>query len=101
MKKAEKDYRIWENKNFIVESVINLSLWDEILINDFHKKLNKMLNEIYERLDLVYNNSKTLISISFSGDKKITELNSYFRKKNQLQMYYLFHLTINSIIHYF
>ena len=39
MKKAEKDYRIWENKNFIVESVINLSLWDEILINDFHKKL--------------------------------------------------------------
>ena len=81
MKKAEKDYRIWENENFIVESVINLSLWDEILINDFHKKLNKMLNEIYERLDLVYNNSKTLISISFSGDKKITELNSYFRKK--------------------
>ena len=81
MKKTEKDYRIWENKNFIVESVINLSLWDEILINDFHKKLNKMLNEIYERLDLVYYNSKTLISISFSGDKKITELNSYFRKK--------------------
>ena len=81
MKKAEKDYRIWENKNFIVESAINLSLWDEILINDFHKKLNKMLNEIYERLDLVYNNSKTLISISFSGDTKITELNSYFRKK--------------------
>ena len=81
MKKAEKDYRIWENENFIVESVINLSLWDEILINDFHKKLNKMLNEIYERLDLVYNNSKTLISISFSDDKKITELNGYFRKK--------------------
>ena len=81
MKEAEKDYRIWENKNFIVESVVNLSLWDEILINDFHKKLNKVLNEIYERLDLVYNNSKTLISISFSGDKKITELNSCFRKK--------------------
>ena len=45
------------------------------------KKLNKVLTEIYERLDLVYNNSKTLISISFSGDKKITELNSCFRKK--------------------
>ena len=55
MKKAEKDYRIWENKNFIVESVVNISLWDEILINKFHKKLNKMLTEIYERLDLVYN----------------------------------------------
>ena len=81
MKEAEKDYRIWKNKNFIVESVVNLSLWDEILINDFHKKLNKVLNEIYEQLGLIYNNSKTLISIYFSGDKKIMELNSCFRKK--------------------
>ena len=81
MKESEKDYRIWESKYFIVESTVNSSLWDEILISDFYKKLNKILNEIYERLDLVYNNSKTLISISFSGDKKVTELNSYFRKK--------------------
>ena len=64
MKEAEKDYRIWENKNFIVEFTINLSLWDEILITDFYKKLNKVLNEIYEQLNLDYNNSKTLISIS-------------------------------------
>ena len=81
MKEAEKDYRIWKNKNFIIESTINLSLWDEILINDFYKRLNKVLNEIYKQLGLVYGNSKTLISISFSGDKKIIELNSYFRKK--------------------
>lgn len=81
MKEADKDYRKWENKNFIVEFNINLSLWDEILITDFYKNLNKVLNEIYEQLDLDYNNSKTLISISFSDDKKITELNSFFRKK--------------------
>ena len=80
MKEAEKHYRIWKNNNFIVESMVNLSLWDEILINDFHKKLNKVLNEIYKQLGLVCNNSKTLISISFSGDKKIMELNSCFRK---------------------
>ena len=80
MKEAEQDYRIWNNKNFVVESTITLSLWDEILINNFHEKLNKILNEIYEQIGYVYNNSKTLISISFSGDKKIMELNSCFRK---------------------
>ena len=82
MKEAEQDYRIWKNKNFVVESTITLSLWDEILINGFHEKLNKILNEIYEQIGFVYNNSKTLISISFSSDKKIMELNSCFRKKN-------------------
>ena len=81
MKEVEQDYRIWKNKNFVVESTITLSLWDEILINGFHEKLNKILNEIYEQIGFVYNNSKTLISIYFSGDKKIMELNSCFRKK--------------------
>ncbi len=81
MKESEKDYRIWESKYFIVESTVNSSLWDEILISDFYKKLNKVLNEIYEQVGLDYNNLKTLISISFSGDKKIMELNSCFRKK--------------------
>ena len=57
-----------------------MTLWDEILINSFHKKLNKILNKIYEQIGFVCNNSKTLISISFSGDKKIMELNSFFRK---------------------
>ena len=71
MNVAEKDYRIWKNKNFVIESTITVKLWDEILINDFHDKLNKILDEIYERIDLFSNNSKTLISISFSGDKKL------------------------------
>ena len=81
MNVAEQDYRIWKNENFVIESTITLSLWDEILINDFHKKLNEVLDEIYERIGLNSNNSKTLISISFSCDKKIMELNSCFRKK--------------------
>ena len=80
MSLAEKDYRIWKNKNFVIESTITVKLWDEILINDFHEKLNKILDEIYQRIDLFSNNSKTLISIFFSGDKKIMELNSCFRK---------------------
>ena len=82
MNEAEKDYRIWKNENFVIESIITLSLWDEILINDFHDKLNKILDEIYERTDFISNELKTLISISFSEDKKVMELNNSFRKKN-------------------
>ena len=80
MNVTEQDYRIWKNENFVIESTITLSLWDEILINDFHEKLNKVFDEICERIDLISNNSKTLISISFSDDKKIMELNNCFRK---------------------
>ena len=82
MKEDGQDYRIWENKNFVIESSINLSLWDEVLINHFYEKLNRVLNEIYQRIDLFSNNSKTIISISFSGDQKVKELNNCFRKKN-------------------
>ena len=78
---AEQDYRIWKNEKFVIESIITLSLWDKILINDFHEKLNKVLDEIYERIGVIPNNSKTLISIFFSGDKKVKELNNSFRKK--------------------
>ena len=80
MNEAGQDYKIWNYENFVVESTITQSLWDEILINDFHEKLNKVLDEIYDQTGLISNNSKTLISISFSGDKKVMELNSCFRK---------------------
>ena len=81
MNSDEHDYRIWENENFVIESSITVSLWDEIHINEFHEKLNKILNEMYERIGLISNNSKTLISICFAGDKKVMELNNNFRNK--------------------
>ena len=40
MNLAEKDYRIWKNKNFIIESSITVSSWDEIIINNFLPRLN-------------------------------------------------------------
>ena len=61
MNETEKDYRIWQNENFVIESTITLSLWDEKLINDFYEKLNKVLDEIYERTASISDNSKTLI----------------------------------------
>ena len=63
MNVTEQDYRIWKNENFVIESTITLSLWDKILINDFHEKLDQVLDEIYERIGLISNGSKTLIPI--------------------------------------
>ena len=78
----EVDYRIWKNDNFIIESTIIASLWNLEVINNFHKNLNKVLNEIYIKSDASFSNSKKLISLSFSEDKKIIELNNSFRKIN-------------------
>ena len=83
MNKAEKDYRIWKNENFIIESKIKLPIWNETLINDFYEKLNMVLSEIYERTDLNSNELKSLISISFSDDEKVLKLNNCFRKRKK------------------
>ncbi len=76
----EVDYRIWKNDNFIIESTIVVSLWNQEVINDFHKNLSKVVQEIDKKPNLTFSNSKKLISLLFSGDKKIIELNSSFRK---------------------
>ena len=65
-----------------VEAIIDESLWDKQLINDFQKNLNKILSEIYKKSDLIKTNKKNYVSVSFSGDKKIIELNKRFRKIN-------------------
>ena len=43
MKIAEVDFRISKNDKFIVESSITKSLWDEKLINNFHKNIIKII----------------------------------------------------------
>ena len=75
-------HKIWNNSNLIVEAIIDESLWDKQLINDLQKSLHKISNEIYKSSDLINTNKKNSISVLFTGDKKIIELNSRFRKIN-------------------
>ena len=82
MNVAEQDYRIWKNDNFVVESSITVPLWNKELINDFHNDLSKVLYNIYEKSNLNSSNSKNFISLCFSGDEKIIELNNSFKKIN-------------------
>ena len=81
--RKEKDsHKIWKNDMLSVEAIIDESLWDKQLINDFQKNLNKILSEIYKKSDLINTNKKHSVSILFSGDVKIIELNSRYRSIN-------------------
>jgi len=75
-------YKIWKNSILSVEAIIDESLWDRQLIIDFQKTLNKISNEIYKNSDLINTNKINSVSVLFAGDKKITELNSRYRKTN-------------------
>ena len=77
---TEKDYRIWENDEFSVECSIDLSLWHSNIINNFQENLNQILEEVYKKSDVNLSKSMKSISLYFSGDKKIIELNYYYRK---------------------
>ncbi len=75
-------HMIWKNEIFTIESIIDKTLWDRQLINNFQKNLSQILNEIYKCSYSINANKKIYVSLSFAGDKKITELNDIYRKKN-------------------
>ena len=82
IQKEKDSHKIWKNNILSVEAIIDESLWDKKLINDFQKNLNQILSEIYKKSDLINTNKKNYVSVSFAGDKKIIELNKRFRKIN-------------------
>ena len=70
--RKEKDsHKIWKNDMLSIEAIIDVSLWDKQLINDFQKHLNQISNEIYKKSGLINTNKKNYVSVSFAGDKKI------------------------------
>ncbi len=79
---AEADYRILKNNEFIIESSITASLWDEKLINNFHENLSKVLKEIYKKSNSTFSGTKKSISLCFAGDQQIIELNKSYRNTN-------------------
>ena len=83
MTQIKKDrHKIWKNGILCVEAIIDETLWDKQLIIDFKKTLNKISNEIYKNSGLMNTNKMNSVSVLFAGDKKITELNNRFRKRN-------------------
>ena len=75
-------YMQWKNEMFNVESIIDETLWNKQLIENFQKKLDQIFNEINKISNLIKGYKKISVSISFAGDQKIIKLNHLYRQKN-------------------
>ena len=81
MNKLIQDYyKIWKNDTYTIEANIVRSLWDDRFIKSFENRLNKIILEIFENSKNILIENNILISILFTGDKKVAELNKYYRK---------------------
>jgi hypothetical protein len=78
MNKLNQDYyKIWKNDCYTIEANIVRSLWDDRFIKSFENRLNKIILEIFENSKNILVENNILISILFTGDKKVAELNNY------------------------
>lgn len=82
-KELVNSYKIWNDSFYTIEANIDTDLWCQDLVNSFEKKINKILKEFPNEIINITPEDKILISIMFSGDKKVMELNSQFRKINK------------------
>ena len=80
---VEDYYIIWENDFYTIEATIVRSLWEDRVIKSFEKKLKKTLLQIFQSSKAVLLKNNILISILFSGDKKVAELNKFYRNTNR------------------
>ena len=82
-KELANTYKIWNDSFYTIEANIDTDLWCRDLVNSFEKKINKIFKEFPDEIINITPEDKILISIMFSGDKKVMELNSQFRKINK------------------
>jgi len=82
MPRIKKKYKVWDTESYFIEAIIENLWWENIISEYFEQKLMLIVNEI-----IVNTNNENIlnffsISILFTGDKKITQLNKKFKKIN-------------------
>ena len=80
---VEDYYKIWENESYTLEATIVKSLWEDRVIKSFEKKIKKTLQQIFDSSKFRFSKNNILLSILFSGDKQVAELNKYYRSINE------------------
>jgi probable rRNA maturation factor len=78
----KKKYKIWETEYYFIEAVLENIWWENIINKFFEQKLKLIVEQIIKNNKVLGFKNKFSISILFTGDKKINQLNKKFRKIN-------------------
>ena len=78
----KKIYKIWETEYYFIEAVLENIWWENIINKSFEKKIKLIVEQIIKNNKVLGFKNKFSISILFTGDKKINQLNKKFRKIN-------------------
>ena len=82
MPQIKKKYKVWDTESYFIEAIIENLWWENIISEYFEQKLALIVNEIIVNTNNENILKKFSISILFTGDKKITQLNKKFKKIN-------------------
>ena len=80
MPTIKKKYKVWDTENYFIEAIIENLWWENIINEFFEQKITLIVNQIIENTKNKNLRNKISISILFTGDKKITQLNKKFKK---------------------
>ena len=82
MPQIKKKYKVWDTESYFIEAIIENLWWENIINEFFEQKLSLIVNQILDNTKNENILKKFSISILFTGDKKITQLNKKFKKIN-------------------
>ena len=83
IKNISYEHKIWKEEAYIIEVNIDKKLWESRLVKNFEEDLSDILKSISINIEGAHSSNDFLISIMFSGDKEIMELNNKFRQINK------------------
>ena len=82
MAKIKKKFKNWETNDYLIEAIIEDICWEQIIDDNFENKLNLTIRNIIELTKKEKLTQKFTISVLFTEDKKITNLNNNHRNIN-------------------
>ncbi len=82
MIKIKNKFKTWETNDYLIEGIVQDIWWEKIIDENFENKLNLIIENIIKLTKKTKLIKKFSISVLFTGDKKITQLNKKFRKIN-------------------